>query len=238
MVHRIGEIVRVPLSRYSIVDLLIIGGMLLAASVLAWLYVSVWLAAVFLVIFVFLLFFFRDPARKIPAEPGVLVSPADGKIVEIDQVDNCPLLPGAVLKIAIFMSVFNAHVIRAPADGTVASVNHKPGKFYNALRARAAADNESNSVVLNCPDVPGQRLGVKQIAGVLARRIVCGCKPGERLARGQAFGMIKFGSRVELYLPYSQKLRLAVSKAQKVKAGSTILVRYDPVICSEDRSNG
>ena len=229
---------RVPLSRYGIIDVLLIGGILLAASLLAWLYVCLWLALIFLALFVFLLFFFRDPARTIPAEPGLLISPADGTIVDIDQVDDCPLLPGTALKIGIFMSVFNAHVNRAPADATVVGVSHKPGEFYNALRARAATDNESNSVLLNCPNVPGQRLLVKQIAGVLARRIVCRCKPGDHLDRGQAFGMIKFGSRVELYLPYSQNLRLTISKGNKVKAGSTILLRYDPVISTEDRSNG
>ena len=225
---------RLPLARYSILDLLIIGGMLLAVSVLAWLYVSPWLAAAFLVLFVFVLFFFRDPARKIPAEPGVLVSPADGTVVEIDQVEDCPLVPGKALKIGIFMSLFNAHVNRAPAAGTVAMLDYQPGSFYNALRARAAADNEANSVLFNCPEVPGRSVLVKQIAGVLARRIVCRCKLGQSLDRGQSFGMIKFGSRVELYLPYSQKLRLQVSKGQKVKAGSSVILRYDPMSSPEE----
>ncbi len=228
---------RLPLARYSIVDLLVIGGMLLAASVLAGLYVSVWLAVPFLVLFIFLLFFFRDPARKIPAQAGILVSPADGKVVEIDQVQDCPLVPGRTLKIGIFMSVFNAHVNRSPAAGTVTTLNHVPGRFLNALRSGASAANESNSVLLNCPEVPGQSVLVKQIAGVLARRIVCRCKLGQRLHCGEPFGMIKFGSRVELYLPYSQKLRLQVSKGQKVKAGSTVLLSYDPISSAEDSSD-
>ena len=228
---------RLPLARYCIVDLLIIGGMLLAASVLAWLYVSVWLAAAFLVLFIFLLFFFRDPARKIPAQAGILVSPADGKVVEIDQVDDCPLLPGKALKIGIFMSVFDAHVNRAPAAGTVTTLNYVPGRFFNALRSRASADNESNNVVLNCPQLPGRYLLVKQIAGLLARRIVCRCKLGQPLDRGEPFGMIKFGSRVELYLPYSQNLRLQVRKGQKVKAGSSVLLGYEPISSAEDSSH-
>jgi len=228
---------RLPLVRYCIVDLLIIGGMLVGASVLAWLYVSVWLAVPFLVLFIFLLFFFRDPARKIPAQAGILVSPADGKVVEIDQVQDCPLVPGRTLKIGIFMSVFDAHVNRSPAAGTVTTLNHVPGRFLNALRARASTDNESNSVLLNCPEVPGQSVLVKQIAGVLARRIVCRCKLGQRLDRGEPFGMIKFGSRVELYLPYSQKLRLQVNKGQKVKAGSTVLLSYDSIISAEESSH-
>ncbi len=228
---------RLPLARYSIVDLFVMGGMLVASSVLAWLYVSVWLAVPFLVMLVFLLFFFRDPARKIPDQAGVLVSPADGTVVEIEEVRNCPLVPGRTLKIGIFMSVFNAHVTRSPAVGTVTTLNHVPGRFFNALRARSSTDNESNSVLLNCPDVPGQIVLVKQIAGVLARRIVCRCKLGQRLERGESFGMIKFGSRVEVYLPYSQQLRVEVSKGQKIKAGSSVLLRYDPRSSAEDISD-
>ena len=218
---------RIPLARYSLVDLLVFGSMLLAAAILACLYIAVWLAVILLALFIFLLFFFRDPTRKIPDEPSVVVSPADGKIVEIKQLDDCPALPGPVLKIGIFLSVFNAHVNRSPVAGTVAVLNYAPGKFYNALRSKAADLNESNSVILDCPDIPGRRLLVKQIAGVLARRIVCRCKPGEQLARGQRFGMIKFGSRTELYLPYSEHLHLQVSQGQKVKAGSSVLLRYD-----------
>ena len=228
---------RLPLVRYCIVDLLIIGGMLLGASVLAWLYVSVWLAVPFLVLFIFLLFFFRDPARKIPAQAGILVSPADGRVVEIDQVQDCPLVPGRTLKIGIFMSVFDAHVNRSPTAGTVTTLNYVPGRFLNALRSKSSADNESNNLVLRCPQLPGQTVLVKQIAGVLARRIVCDCKLGQRLDRGQTFGMIKFGSRVELYLPYSQKLRLQISKGQKVKAGSTVLLSYDSITSPGESSH-
>ena len=217
---------RVPLSRYSIAEAIVFGLLLLAASILAWLYVAVWLSAIFAVLLVFFLGFFRDPTRKVPDEAGILVSPADGKIVEISQTEDCPLMPGKVLKIGIFLSIFNAHVNRAPAAGDVTKLKHVPGKFYNALRTKAGALNESNNVVLNCPDVPGQSVLVKQIAGVLARRIVCGCKLGEQLARGQRFGMIKFGSRTELYLKYSDELKVQVRQGQKVKAGSSVLLRY------------
>lgn len=221
---------RVPISRYSLGDLLVIGTMLLAAVVLAWLHVSIYLAAAFLAALLFILFFFRDPTRRIPPDPGLLLSPADGTVVEIAQLEDCPLLPGKIMKIGIFMSVFNAHVNRAPALGTVTRLKYEPGKFFNALRAKSAAANESNSVFLNCPQLPGENIVVKQIAGVLARRIVCGCKLGQRLARGQKFGMIKFGSRVEVYLPYSQGLSLRVAKGQKVKAGSSVLLRYEPTV--------
>ena len=228
----------VPVSRYTFRDLLVMGAVLAVAAVLAWLLQWQWLGLICAALFLFLLFFFRDPARKVPQDPGVLVSPADGRIVQIERVDDCPLMPGGALKIGIFMSVFNVHVNRAPAAGTVNTLNHQPGKFYNALKARAATDNESNSMVLNCPAVPGQRVLVKQIAGVLARRIVCAPKLGEQLARGQTFGIIKFGSRVEVYLSYSDKLRLQVKKGQKVKAGLTILLRYDPVASSQEQAHG
>ena len=219
---------RVPLSRYSIAEVIVFGLMLLAASILAWLYVGVWLSAIFLGLLVFFLFFFRDPARTVPDEFGVVVSPADGTIVEITLADDCPLLSGKVFKIGIFMSVFNVHVNRAPAAGSVTMVKHEPGRFYNALRSKAGKENESNIVKLSCPDVPGERVLVKQIAGVLARRIVCGCKLREQLARGQRFGMIKFGSRTELYLQYCEELDVQVSEGQKVKAGSSVLLRYGP----------
>jgi len=214
-------------SRYSLADLLVFGGMLLAAAILAWLYVAIWLAVVFLILLVFLLFFFRDPPRKVPSEPAIVVSPADGKIVEIERVDDCPMVPGSVLKIGIFLSVFNAHVNRAPVAGTVTALSYVPGRFHYALRSKASAENESNSIILSCPEIPGRRVLIKQIAGVFARRIVCRCKLGEQLARGERFGMIKFGSRTELYLPYSRQLRVQVSKGQKVKAGSSVLLRYD-----------
>ena len=137
-----------------------------------------------------------------------------------------PRPSGKVFKIGIFMSVLNAHVNRSPVAGSVSMLRHEPGKFYNALRSKAGKENESNIVELSCPDVPGGRVVVKQIAGVLARRIVCGCKLGDELARGQRFGMIKFGSRTELYLHYCEELRVQVRQGQKVKAGSSVLLCY------------
>ena len=219
---------RVPLSRYSFGDMLVIGGMLLAAAVLAWLYVGVWLAAVFVGLLIFLLFFFRDPYREVPGEEGLLVSPADGTVVDIEQVSDCGLIDGRAWKIGIFMSVFNAHVNRAPTAGTVTKIQYDPGKFFNALRAVSASANESNCVFMKCPQVPGEQVVIKQISGVLARRIVCGCKVGQTLACGEKFGMIKFGSRVELYVSYSEGLQVQVSKGQKVKAGSSVLLRFEP----------
>ena len=202
-------------------------GLLLAsAAVLAWLYVGIWLSVVFMAAMVGFVAFFRDPKRKVPGDAGVLVSPADGKIVEISEIEDCAELGGRVLKIGIFLSVFNAHVNRSPAAGTVRKLEHRLGKFYNALREKAGALNESNDVLLDCPDVPGETVLVKQIAGTLARRIVCGCKIGQELARGQRFGMIKFGSRTELYVKNPEELRVAVKKGDRVKAGSSVLVRY------------
>lgn len=226
---------RLPIARYGLMDLLVFGGMLMAAAVVAWLSVSVWLAVVFLGLLVLLMLFFRDPVRTVPDEPGLVVSPADGKVVEIGQVEDCALLGGKVLKIGIFLSLFNAHVNRSPAAGTVASLEYVPGKFHNALNGKASGENESNSMILNCPDVPGGRVLIRQISGVLARRIVCRCRLGERLERGQRFGMIKLGSRTELYVPYSERLRVKVSEGEKVKAGSSVLLQY---VRAESRGDG
>jgi len=217
---------RVPISRYGIAEVTIFGLVLAAAAILGWVYVSVWLSAALAAVLVGFVGFFRDPKRKVPAEPGVLVSPADGKIVEISETQDCPLLGGKALKIGIFLSVFNVHINRAPAAGTVSRLEYVPGKHYNALREKAGALNECNNVVMNCPDVPDKQILVKQIAGVLARRIVCGCKVGQQLARGERFGMIKFGSRTELYVKYSERLQVQVKQGEKVKAGSSVLVRY------------
>ena len=229
---------RLPVARYGLIDLLVFGGMVVAAAVAGWLWVWVWLAMVFLILLVLLVLFFRDPARKIPDEEGLIISPADGKVVEIGQAEDCVPLGSKALKIGIFMGLFNVHVNRSPVAGTVASLEYVPGKFRNALSSKASAENESNSMVLDCPEVPGGRVLVRQISGVLARKIVCKCKPGERLERGQRFGMIKLGSRAEVYVPCSEKLRVKVGEGEKVRAGSSVLLRYEGDESQVEDSNG
>lgn len=166
----------------------------------------------------FVLNFFRDPIRRVPTEPGLLVSPADGTVVEISEVQEDEFLKVPCTKIGIFLSVFNVHINRSPCDGKVRAVKYKPGKFLDARDPRCGPENESNAIQI------GDVL-VKQIAGLIARRIVCEAKPEDTLVRGEKFGMIKFGSRTELYIPKDQIAELRVKLKDKVKGGKTVIAR-------------
>jgi phosphatidylserine decarboxylase len=170
------------------------------------------------VLFLFTLYFFRDPRRTIPEEEGLLVSPADGTVVEISEVEETEFLKAPCHKIGIFLSVFNVHVNRSPCEGTVKATKYQPGRFLDARDPGCGTHNESNTVHVG--DVV-----VKQIAGAIARRIVCEARPEDVLARGQRFGMIKFGSRTELYVPKSLVKELRVRLKDKVKGGETVLAR-------------
>jgi len=167
--------------------------------------------------------FFRDPDRVIPDGPGLVVSPADGKVIAAGLVDNSPYCSGQSLKISIFMSVFNVHVNRVPYSGQVEKINYHPGKFFSANLDKASEQNEHNAVSIGMEN--GKPLCVVQIAGLIARRIICYIKPGDQLLRGQRFGLICFGSRLDLYLPTDIQLKLAVG--DKVKAGTSILGQFD-----------
>ena len=171
--------------------------------------------------------FFRDPPRRIRAGEGVLLAPADGKITDISEVEEPDFIGGRALRIGIFLSVFNVHLNRAPCDGRVAFIDGKPGKFINALKWQAASqENQYNRLGLECPEHPAGKVLVKQITGAIARRIVCACRMGEEVAAGQKFGMIKFGSRTELFIPADAAAAVAVRVGEKVKAGTTVLVKY------------
>ena len=166
--------------------------------------------------------FFRDPDRIIPDEEGVVVSPADGKIILTDTVDSSPFFEGQTMKISIFMSVFNVHVNRAPYDGRVKKIGYTPGKFFSANLDKASLQNEHNAVFVEMNNT--KPLCVVQVAGLIARRIVCKIHPGDHLLRGQRFGLICFGSRLDVYLPTEIKLRVAVG--DKVKAGTSVLGKF------------
>ena len=167
--------------------------------------------------------FFRDPDRVIPDEEGVVVSPADGKVIAAGLVDNSPYYSGESMKISIFMSVFNVHVNRVPFNGQVKSINYNPGKFFSANLDKASQQNEHNAVSIEMEN--GKPLCVVQIAGLIARRIICFVNPGDQLLRGQRFGLICFGSRLDIYLPTDIKLKVAVG--DKVTAGTSILGQFD-----------
>jgi phosphatidylserine decarboxylase len=188
---------------------------------LGWLLNSGWLWGLGLLALVFLGYFFRDPERDIPADPAVVVSPADGKVILVDEVREERYLNDSVRRVAIFMNVFDVHVNRAPVAGTVAESEHRDGCFKAAWREDACSLNEQQALVL---EAGGRRLLVVQIAGLLARRIISYVKPGQGLKKGERLGMICFGSRVDLYLPLEAEILVKVG--DRVQAGSSRVARW------------
>ncbi|MGA9754933.1 MAG: phosphatidylserine decarboxylase family protein [Desulfobaccales bacterium] len=170
----------------------------------------------------FFAYFFRDPERDIPGEPGAIISPADGLVVQVDEVQEPEFLRGPARRVAIFMNVFDVHVNRSPVAGVVTSMRHRAGEYKAASRQDAASRNEQQALVLESDG--GRRILVVQIAGLLARRIIPFVKPGQQLARGERVGMICFGSRVDLYLP--SEAEILVKVGDRVKAGSSMVARW------------
>ena len=177
-----------------------------------WWSVPFWLAAIFV------LQFFRDPPREIPQGEGLVLCPADGRVLLVQKTTD-PYRNVEALKISVFMNVFNVHSNRSPVDAVVKEVLYAKGLFVNASFDKASAENERNALVLRLDN--GVEMSCVQIAGLVARRILCYVKPGERLAAGQRYGFIRFGSRVDVYLPPDAKPRVAIG--DKVKASSTVL---------------
>lgn len=167
----------------------------------------------------FICAFFRDPDRAIPNGEGVLVSPADGKVVAIDTVSGTPHFDGQCRRIGIFMNIFNVHVNRAPHEGELTDLAYQPGRFMPADKAKAATDNEHNAMTVRTES--GREICFVQIAGLVARRIICHVQPGDRLARGQRIGLICFGSRVDVYLPMDTEIQVRVG--DKLRAGTSII---------------
>lgn len=172
----------------------------------------------FWIIAVFVLQFFRDPARVIPQAVHAVLSPADGRIVVVEKARD-PYGQRDSLKISVFMNVFNVHSNRSPVDGVIEKVEYFPGKFVNADLDKASLENERNALLIRRTD--GQLVTCVQVAGLIARRILCYVKAGDRLERGQRYGFIRFGSRVDVYLPLSAVPKVAVG--DKVSATETIL---------------
>lgn len=176
-------------------------------------------ALVALLITICICCFFRDPQRAVTSEDKAVVSPADGKVIVAGRIDSNPYDEGAALKVSIFMSVFNVHVNRAPHEGQVEKIEYTPGKFSPASTQEAGERNEKNAIFVRTQN--GVRLCMVQVAGLVARRIICIVGKGQKLRRGQRVGLISFGSRVDLYLPLETSL--TVAKGDKVKAGTSIL---------------
>lgn len=177
-----------------------------------------WAGAILIFLGAFVLYFFRDPERTIPSEPGAVVSPADGKVVEIAE-EMFDAKPGR--RVSIFLSVWDVHVNRAPVAGQIRRLEYRPGRFYAALRSRASTENEQNIIRIL---TPGGEMVFKQIAGWIARRVLCWKAEGDQVARGERVGMIRFGSRVDVWLPADAEV--LVRRGQHVAGGSSVLARW------------
>jgi phosphatidylserine decarboxylase len=193
----------------------------LALFILGWWLSWTWLALVGLLAAAFFAYFFRDPERAIPPEENLIVSPADGKVMLIDEVMEEGFLKAPARRVAIFMNVFDVHVNRAPVAARVAASEHRPGRFTAAFRHEASRVNEQHAWLLEGEG--DRRVLMVQIAGLLARRIIPWAAAGQFLAKGQRLGMICFGSRVDLYLP--REWEIVVQVGDKVKAGSSVVGR-------------
>jgi phosphatidylserine decarboxylase len=229
---------KIPFARVGLAELLIsclicFGGAALLAmplvekplteiTIMGWL-----LVAALVVIGGLIVWFFRDPTRVIPTEVGTIVAPADGKIVTIERIEYDEFVGGPAVLVGIFLSIFNVHINRAPLAARVIGLTYTRGKFLNALKPQSVRENERLEVRLQSTQWPQYRMRLRQISGAIARRIVCWLKPGDDLAAGEQFGMIKFGSRTELILPDVPELNLTTQVGDKVQAGSSVLGRFE-----------
>src|SRR6266851_8595791 len=189
-------------------------------------------AAVLVLFGLFVFSFFRDPERVIPSEPGAVVSPGDGRVVVVTEEEYAGR-PGK--RISIFLAVWNVHVNRAPAEGTITKMEYRPGKFLAAMRERASVENEQNVFTLS---TDAGEMVFKQIAGVIARRVVSWKKQGDRVLRGERIGLVRFGSRVDVWLP--KDAEILVKLGQNVKGGSSVLARWTgqaAIRCSAEASS-
>jgi phosphatidylserine decarboxylase len=182
-------------------------------------YFFCWWSAPFWLATIFILQFFRDPPREIPTGAGLVLCPADGRVIVVGEAPDPYRGDVKSVKISIFMNVFNVHSQRSPVDAVVKDVRYSKGLFVNASFDKASSDNERNALILAMDD--GTEISCVQVAGLIARRILCYVKAGERLARGERYGFIRFGSRVDVYLPLGSTPRVAIG--DKIKASSTVL---------------
>jgi phosphatidylserine decarboxylase len=202
---------------YKFVAPPLIAGLLVLAFAFRW-SVALWAGAVLLFLAAFVAYFFRDPERQIPADGAAIVSPADGRVM---VVADEPFAGRPGRRISIFLAIWNVHVNRAPTAGCIEQIEYRPGRFYAAMRARASAENEQNVIHLS---TPRGDLVFKQIAGWVARRVVCWKKPGDQLASGERIGLIRFGSRMDVWMP--EGVEILVKPGDHVAGGSSILARW------------
>jgi len=246
---------RIPLTKYGwpqvvifpAVVLAVMFAILLGTTAVLQLWAIISIEALLAVVLIWSLMFFRDPERRCPSDRNLLLAPADGQVTDIETIEDSPAFlqkqeggGGAALRIGIFLSIFDTHINRAPCNVKVEKITYKKGKFKNAMNPQSGRVNESNDLYLLRTDSPQDKLIVRQISGAIARRIVCDKVEGRKLTGGQKFGMIKFGSRSEMYVPHQDAATLGseqhppvagakclVKIGYKVKAGLTPLVRYE-----------
>lgn len=198
-------------------------GITLALAILTTLFCNGWLAFVFWILFVFVAQFFRDPAREMTQDPDAVVSPVDGRVIKIVET-QCPYTNEKTKMISIFMNVFNVHSQKAPVAGVIEKIEYFPGKFVNADLDKASSENERNAVTVRSDG--GWKICFVQVAGLVARRILCYKMIGDRLQRGERYGFIRFGSRVDVYLPLAAQVKVSIG--QKVTGVSSVIARLAP----------
>jgi len=194
-------------------------------------YLGLWsvvsIEAILGVVLIWVLLFFRDPDRHGPMDKDLLLAPADGRITDREIVEEEAFIGGQAIRIGIFLSIFDVHINRAPCGVRIEQIRYERGRYKNAMNPESGRVNEANALYMTRTDGPEERLIVRQISGAIARRIVCAVKEGQILSGGEKFGMIKFGSRTELYVPASANVKCLVEIGDKVRAGLTPLVRYE-----------
>jgi phosphatidylserine decarboxylase len=218
---------RLPLARWGWKDLNLFGWPLVA-TIIVFLLLGApwcWLAIVLAVLLGWLVSFFRDPKRTIPDGPNLLVAPADGLVTDVTPLPHYDFLDGPAVRVGIFLSIFNVHINRAPFAGRVLDTHYQSGQFLNAQRPESSHENEFMWIGFETLQGPTRRFALRQISGMLARKIVCTLRPGSTIARGEKFGMIKLGSRTELIVP-ADAVQIHIRPGDKVRAGSDVLGRW------------
>lgn len=225
---------RIPLTKYGLPQVVIYPAAIAVFMVVLWFgahpttpvwvvhYVEIALG----VVFIWALSFFRDPERVVPQDKDILLAPADGKITDIETIDENAFIGEKAIRIGIFLSIFDVHINRSPCKARVEKITYRQGQYLDARKLESGRINESNDLWMRKIEPPCDKLIVRQISGAIARKIVCRINEGEELVSGQRFGMIKFGSRTELYVPMCDNVKCLVKTGDKVKAGLTPIIRY------------
>jgi phosphatidylserine decarboxylase len=226
---------RIPLTKYGLPQVVVYPAVAFAGIIvfplITMFFLPFWaifaVEVVLAAILIWALMFFRDPERRCPEDKNLLLAPADGHITEIETIEETSFIGGPAMRIGIFLSILDTHINRAPCNVRIEKITYKKGKYLNAMNPESGHLNESNELDLIRTDSPNDRLIVRQISGAIARRIVCAAAEGQQLAGGERFGMIKFGSRTELYVSARENTKCLVRIGDKVKAGLTPLVKYE-----------